>query len=209
MFWLAWVVVWLWAGVSPAQTLSYQKLKEAYHRSYEFEREGQYAKSIQALMPVYQKYPRGYTINLRLGWLFYLSGRYRNAIEHYEKAAAAAPGSVEALLGLSLPYLAQKNWSKVETLMYRVLKIDFYNYYGNLRLAQALRNQKKYYQAEAVCRKMLALYPTDVNFLAELALNLYYRNQKSEAKKLFRDLSILAPQNPLPQKFLSEPKNLR
>lgn len=189
----------LWAV--PLQALDYQKIKQAYYTSYQFERRGEYAKAREALLPVYEKFPQGYTVNLRLGWLFYLEGRYRNAIRHYKTAQAAAPGAVEPLLGLSLPYMAQKNWKKVEELMYRVLKIDFYNYYGNLRLARALREQKKYRQAEAVCRKMLALYPTDVPFLTELALNLYFSGRRKQAQALFGDILILDPENAVALKY--------
>ncbi len=193
------LLVLLWAV--PGYSLDYKEIKRAYYTSYQYERRGEYAKAREALLPVYEKFPQGYTVNLRLGWLFYLEGHYRNAIKHYEKAVEAAPGAVEPLLGLSLPYLAQKNWKKVEELMYRVLKIDFYNYYGNLRLALALREQKKYRQAEAVCRKMLALYPTDVSFLTELALDLYLSGHKKEAQALFGDILILDPENTVALKY--------
>ncbi|OAQ20352.1 tetratricopeptide repeat protein [Thermosulfurimonas dismutans] len=189
-------------GVSWAWALDYKAIKRAYHLSYEFERRGEYVKAREALLPVYEKFPRGYTVNLRLGWLFYLEGRYREARKHYEKAAEVAPQAVEPLLGLGLTYMVQKRWKEVEELMTRVLKIDFYNYYGNLRLAQALREQKKYRQAEAVCRKMLTLYPTDVAFLTQLALTLYHSGQKKVAISIFGDILILDPQNRIASRFV-------
>ncbi len=189
---------------APLKALDYEGIKKAYYESYRLEREGRYARAREALRPVYETFPRAYTVNLRLGWLYYLEGRYRNAIEHYQIAAAAAPQAVEPLLGLSLPYLARKDWRRVEELMYRVLKIDYYNYYGNLRLARALREEKKYRQAEVVCRKMLTLYPTDVAFLTELALTLELSGCHKEALALFRDILILDPRNSVAKEYLSE-----
>ncbi len=183
--------------------MDYERIKRAYQLSYQFERRGEYARAREALLPVYENFPRGYTVNLRLGWLFYLEGHYRNAIHHYRIAAAVAPGAVEPLLGLSLPYLAQKNWTRVEALMYQVLKRDFYNYYGNLRLAVALRKEGKYAQAEAVCRKMLTLYPTDTAFLTELALDLYQQGKRRRALEIFRNILILDPANPVASKYVS------
>ncbi|WP_297058844.1 tetratricopeptide repeat protein [Thermosulfurimonas sp.] len=187
----------------PARGMDYERIKRAYQLSYQFERRGEYARAREALLPVYENFPRGYTVNLRLGWLFYLEGHYRNAIHHYRIAAAVAPGAVEPLLGLSLPYLAQKNWTRVEALMYQVLKRDFYNYYGNLRLAVALRKEGKYAQAEAVCRKMLTLYPTDTAFLTELALDLYQQGKRRRALEIFRNILILDPANPVASKYVS------
>ncbi len=175
--------------------LDYETIKKAYYESYRLEAQGRYAEARKALIPVYKSFPRAYTVNLRLGWLFYLEGRYRNAAKHYEVAASAAPRAVEPVLGLGLVYAARNQWQKVEELMYRVLKVDYYNYYANLRLAYALRKQKKFRQAELVCRKMLALYPTDVSFLEELALILLESGRKKEAEAIFADILILDPKN--------------
>ncbi len=183
--------------------LNYQEIKQAYYLSYFYERKGDYEKAIKALAPVYNTYPKGYTVNLRMGWLYYRWKKYANSIYHYKIALNTIPTSLEALLGLSLPLMAQEKWKEVESLMYRILKTDFYNYYGNLRLCKALEAQKKYKLLEKVARKMLAIYPTDVNFLNELAIALYYQNKKMYAASIFGDVLILDPGNAIAKKFLS------
>jgi len=70
--------------------LSYDEIKNAYYRSYQYEKSGNYEDAIKSLMPVYNKYPDGYTLNLRLGWLYYLNKKYANSIYHYEKAMTSA-----------------------------------------------------------------------------------------------------------------------
>ena len=183
-------------------SMTHKDIKEAYEKSYLYEKGRDYKDAIKALMPVYQSYPDGYTVNLRLGWLYYLMQKYANSEYHYGKALKAVPSSVEAMLGLSLPFMAQDRWNDVESLMYRVLKIDYYNYYGNLRLCIALRNLKKFSTSEAVARKMLSIYPTDVNFLNELAISLYYRDKKSYARTLFEDVLVLDPENTVAKNYL-------
>lgn len=184
--------------------LSYDEIKDAYYRSYQYEKTGNYEDAIKSLMPVYKSYPEGYTINLRLGWLYYLNKKYANSIFHYEKAMKVAPYSIEAKLGYTLPLLAQGKYADVEKVCYQILNTDFYNYYGNLRLSFVLRMQKKYDIAEKVINKMLVIYPTDLNFLLELGLLKFFTGKKDEAKKILRDLLILDPENVTAKEYLEK-----
>ncbi len=201
------LILLVFSLTSFAYSMSYKEIKEAYEKSYLYEKSRDYKDAVRALIPVYKNYPNGYTVNLRLGWLYYLMRKYANSKSHYEKALKVIPSSVEAMLGLSLSLMAENKWKDVESLMYRLLKIDYYNYYGNLRLCIALRHLKKFSNSEAVARKMLAIYPTDVNFLNELAISLYYQNKKSYAKSLFEDVLILDPENLVAKKYLKLMKN--
>ena len=189
---------------SIAYSMDYEEIKSSYSRSYFYEKSGDYEDAIKALMPVYKSFPNGYTVNLRLGWLYYLVKKYANSEFHYKKALQAVPSSVEAMLGLTLPYIAQGKWSDTEALCYRILRIDYYNYYGNLRLSYVLRMEGKHSIAEAVDRKMLSFYPADVNFLLELALSLYHQGKIAYAKSLFQDVLILEPENPLAKEYLKK-----
>ncbi len=186
--------------------LTQEEIKRAYYQSYLFENKGDYQKAIESLMIVYTHYPNGYTINLRLGWLYYLNRNYANSIYHYDKAIKVAPYSLEAKLGLTLPYLAQERYSIVEKICYQILKVDYYNYYGNLRLAYSLRKERKYKLAIAVISKMLSIYPTDTKFLLELALNYIKINRKKDAKKILEDILILEPYNSKAKYYLEKLK---
>ncbi len=183
-------------------SMDYEKIKEAYHRSYQYEKMENYDDAIKVLLPVYKEYPDGYTINLRLGWLYYIAGKYANSIFHYEKAIKAIPYSLEAKLGYTLPLLAKKEFSRVEKVCYQILYTDYYNYYGNLRLSYSLRMQKKYDIALRVVNKMLYLYPTDINFLLELAILKKETGKDKEAEKIFKDILILDPENVVAKEFL-------
>lgn len=174
----------------------------AYRSSFEYERAEAYQEAIRALAPVYEAYPNGYTVNLRMGWLFYLNGNFNNSAAHYEVAQSAAPFALEPKLGHLLPLLAQGRWNEAETVAYEVVSVDHYNYYGNMRLVYALRMQEKYEPAYQIALKMATAYPADLSFLEEFALLTDARGDKEEAVRLFTDLLILDPENGTAKEYL-------
>lgn len=195
-----------------APTLSDDEIRDAYHKSYRYEKSQNYDDAIKAITPVITAYPQGYTVNLRLGWLYYLSGNYANAKAYYQAAMKIAPASIEAKLGYTLPLLAQERYEESEMITKQILRVDASNYYANLRLAYSLRMQKKLDAAEEVLNNLLPSYPTDVKFLAELGLVKVAQNQREAARKIFSDVLILDPENIVAKEQLngavktSEPK---
>ena len=172
-----------------------EEIRESYHKSYRYEKTQNYEDAIKAMAPVINAYPQGYTVNLRLGWLYYLSGNYANSKSYYQAAMKTAPASIEAKLGYTLPLLAQERYEDAEAIAKEIIRIDASNYYANLRLAFALRLQKKYPAAEEVNNALLLLYPTDVKFLTELGLVKAAQNQSAVAKRIFGDVLTLDPEN--------------
>lgn len=172
-----------------------EQLRECFRRSHTYEATQEYANAIKALAPVFRSSPQSYTLNLRLGWLYYLSGSHANAAQHYGQATKVAPGAIEAELGYLLPLLAQGRWEQAETVATKIIKVDYCNYYANLRLAYALRRQKKHDQAEKVANRMLVLYPTDVKLLTEMALTKLGQGDKASAAKLLSRVLLLDPEN--------------
>ena len=183
------------AAASPDPGLCEEEIRAAYYKSYGYEKTQSYEDSIKAITPVLTAYPQGYTVNLRLGWLYYLSGNFANAKTYYQSAIRIAPASIEAKLGYTLPLLAQERYDEVETMAREILRVDDSNYYANLRLVYALRLQKKLDAAETVLNRLLPLYPTDVKFLTEFGLVKQAQNQPVAARRVFADVLILDPEN--------------
>jgi tetratricopeptide (TPR) repeat protein len=175
--------------------LSDEEIAACYTASYNYEKMESYGDAVKALLPVYENYKTAYTVNLRLGWLYYLKGNFANSLSHYAVAQTAVPGSIEPMLGKSLPLMAQLKWEEVEALMLGILAIDAYNYYGSLRLSLALRMQAKAETAKKVAARMLGLYPSDVSFLVEIALCEEALGNGKTALRIFRNVLILDPQN--------------
>ncbi len=190
--------------IFPSFSLSYREILKSYQKSYFYERIGDYKDAIRVLMPVYQSYPLGYTVNLRLGWLYYLWGKYENSIFHYRRAVSVLPTSAEAKLGLSLPLMAQERWKDVEVLMYQIIATDYYNYYANLRLCTALDKQGKYYLEMVIAKKMLTLYPTSVPFLVALGRAYYNLKDYKSALETFKNALVLDPENNTVKGFIEK-----
>ena len=86
------------------------EIREAYHKSYRYEKAQNYSDAIKSLAPIITAFPQAYTVNLRLGWLNYLTGSFATSRTHYLAAIKAAPDSIEAKLGHTLPLVAQEKW---------------------------------------------------------------------------------------------------
>ncbi len=190
------------AHCSVSLGVSDKKITEAYYKSYNYEKIQNYSNAIKSLMPVYRDYAQTYTVNLRLAWLYYLSGKYANALEHYGQAIKTAPNSIEARLGHLLPLLAQKRYAQAEQEAFAIIKVDHYNFYANLRLAYALRLQNKLDMAEQVAVKMTSLYPLDVSFLTEYALVKHAQGDSKAAISTFQSVLILDPENVTAKNYL-------
>lgn len=169
-------------------------IRKHYQRSYNYEQMGKYSEAIKVLVPLYKQYRNGYTLNLRLGWLFFLDKKYKDSINYYQKASLLSPYAVNPRLGLARIYLATEAYQKAEAAAQKVVKTDYYNFYGNLYMVKALIAQKKYNAAQAIISKMLTLYPTSVPFLEQLAA-VYRKTGSRYLKKVYEDILTLDPNN--------------
>jgi len=172
------------------------KTKEIYLKSYNYEYMGKYNEAIKVLTPLYKKYPKGYTLNLRFGYLFLLGKKYSNATKYYKEASLIAPSSIEPRLALTNIKLMLEEYEDAQTLAYNILKIDYYNYYGNLYAIDALIGQKKYDTALLITNKMLSLYPTSIVFLEKLAI-IYKATNHKYLNEVYNSIKILDPNNVL------------
>ncbi|MDQ7068372.1 MAG: hypothetical protein Q9M40_10610 [Sulfurimonas sp.] len=102
--------------------------------------------------------------------------------------------ALDPRLGLIRVYLATASYHEAEQVATELLKIDYYNYYANIYITQALIAQKKFDIAYKVVSKMLALYPTDIAYLELLAL-VYQKTNSPYLEKLYEDILILDPNN--------------
>jgi predicted Zn-dependent protease len=91
-------------------------------------------------------------------------------------------------------HLELKDYKKAEMLTYELLKIDYYNYYGNIYMIQALIAQKKYKIAKSMTQKMLNLYPTDIAYLELLSI-VYKKTGSKYLHDLYENILILDPNN--------------
>ncbi len=173
---------------------SFDEVKSQYFKSYDYELLGKYKEAIKVLSPLYSKYPKGYTLNLRFAWLFYLNKNYADAIKYYKKASLINSYALDPRLGLMRVYLDTHSYKEAEKVANELLKIDYYNYYANIYMIQSLNAQGKYDISIKIIQKMLALYPTDISFL-ELLSVVYKQTNSPYLEKLYEDILVLDPNN--------------
>lgn len=132
----------------------------AFSLSYSYENAKQYSKAIAAINNVYTE--SSYTMNTRLGWLYYMNGDYVKSQSFYKKALALKPRSIEGRLGLAYPTAALNNWNDVIANYKAILKIDPNHSLSNYRLAYIYYTVKKENEtAINYLNKVLEMYPFD------------------------------------------------
>jgi tetratricopeptide (TPR) repeat protein len=163
----------------------------AFTESYTHEKSQLYLNGVESLKKVYDE--TNYEINLRLGWLYYLAAKSNDAVTHYQKAIAAAPGSVEARLGIVFPLSALEKWDDVLAQYKEILKLDPGNGTALYRSALILYNKAKYEEATPILKKYSDLYPFDYDGLSLNGWLSLKKNDKVKALEYFKKAQLNRP----------------
>lgn len=155
----------------------------ALHRSYEYEKSGNYSAAVKEINAVYKA--DDYFVNIRMGWLLYLTKQYAESIKFYEKAITLKPYAIEAKFGSIKPLSATENWDKVKSQYIQILKIDPQNTVASYWLGVIYYNRKDYLNAAKLFEKVVNLYPLDYDSVIMLAWTKLYLGKTAEAKLMF------------------------
>ena len=179
------------ATVLTGSAFGQDNVTEAFKKSYELEYAGEYSKAINLLKSVYNE--ESYEINLRLGWLHYLSGLFTESVPYYEKCLVLKPMSIEARLGLVNPASSMGNWNQVEKRYREILDIDPQNSLVNYRMGLIFYGRESYMNAARYFEKVVNLYPFDYDSVIMLAWSNYMVGKSREAKVLFQKALLIRP----------------
>jgi tetratricopeptide (TPR) repeat protein len=108
-------------------------------------------------------------------------GNYNESIREYRYAKERNAQSLDALLGVSLPLLAQKRWREAEQNVRQALDLAPNNFTGLLRLTLALEGQRDWLGMKKTAATMVALYPSNYTAYVYLARAYAWLNQRSDA----------------------------
>jgi len=100
---------------------------------------------------------------LRYAYLKYKQGEYNVSIEHYKKAIKLNPDSLDAKLGITLPYMSQGRWRQVLVYTRQVLTISDWNYTAHERLMMAEEAMKKWHTLDRHAAELTTVYPGDAD----------------------------------------------
>lgn len=188
---LLFAVMLLIASFQDSAGQDVSKVIEAFQQSYIHEASGDFHKSMEELRNVYDE--KSYEINLRLGWLAYLSGLFSESIAFYNKAISLMPYSIEARFGIVYPASALGNWNMVINHYEKILEINPNNSIATHRLGLIYYGREDYSAAYSYFEKVVNLYPFDYDALIMFAWTNYKLNKTREAKILFQKALMHTP----------------
>jgi Tfp pilus assembly protein PilF len=105
--------------------------------------------------------------------------------------------AIEPLLGAAYPLAAQKEWRKLNDTYLAILNIDPKNYTANLRLGQSYLLGQDYQSAKAYLEKARQAFPGQYEPNLSLGWTYYYLGRVSDARELFINALMLAPNDSL------------
>jgi len=146
---------------------------------------------------------KSYEINLRLGWLTYLSGSFIESTSYYNRAISLMPYAIEPRLGAVYPLSAMGNWDQVIDHYKKILATDPQNSLVNYRMGVIYYNREEYKTSHQYLEKVVNLYPFDIDGLVMLAWCKYRLKQFREAKILFQRALMHTPGNASAREGLS------
>jgi len=166
-------------------------IKDAFQNSYIQEATGDFSSAANSLKNVYDE--KSYEINLRLGWLTYLSGNFTEAMVYYNNAISLRPFAIEPRFGIIYPASAMGNWTFAITQYQKILEIAPNNTYALHRLGLIYYGRENYETALKYFEKVVNLYPFDYDALTMLGWTYFKLTNFREAKVLFQKALLNTP----------------
>lgn len=177
--------------VNGVMSQSQTAIQNAFSRSYESEQAKKYSQAISDLKPIYKS--DSYFVNIRMGWLYYMSKQYTESIKYYNTAIALKPYAIEARFGCVKPLSAIESWNNVRAHYLQILKIDPQNTVANYWLGVIYYNRKDFGNALKNFEKVVNLYPLDYDSIVMLAWTKLNVGKTAEAKMLFNQALVIRP----------------
>ena len=169
----------------------HQVLVDAFSSSYAKETAGDFKGGLDVLKSVYDK--DHYELNLRMGWLSYLSGMLDESQSYYQRAVSLMPMGIEARFGLIFPLSSMGNWTQVIRIYDEILRIDPMNSIANFRLGLVYYGRNDFLKAKPLFEKVVNLYPFDYDGLNMMAWTHLKMGNSREAKILFQKSLLNKP----------------
>lgn len=167
------------------------KLYQAFMKNYELLNKQDYKGAISVLKEVYDS--TSYELNLRLGWLNYSAGLYKEALGFYKKAISLRPKAVEPKFGIAYPLGALGNTNSLIEQYQGILAIDPQNSVANYRMGYIYYEKKDYASALSYFKKLVDHYPFSYDGLLMFAWTNLKLGKTAEAKTLFNKVLLLSP----------------
>ncbi|MBN1132762.1 MAG: tetratricopeptide repeat protein [Bacteroidales bacterium] len=161
-----------------------EAIREAFRNSYQYETAAEYEKSLEELRKVYHE--DSYEINVRLGWISYLSGNFNESMAYYNRAIKIMPYAIEPRFGIAFPASAMGNWDFVLNQYDRILEINPNNSIAMFRTGMIHYGRKDYQKAKEYFQKVINLFPFDYDGLNMMGWTYTFLGNRNEARIMFQ-----------------------
>ena len=163
--------------------------------SYSLEKKGRYKRALALIEKNAKNDVRNYFLQLRTGWLAYLSGQMGKSQRYYQKAVVLKPDAIEPRMGQLLPLIALGKYKQAQSVARTVLRKDQKNYTARSRMAYALFLAGRYKQAQRYYKSLVKDYPSDGQMLIGLGWAQLRQGKKRDALKTFLRAKKILPAN--------------
>ena len=198
------LIACIFTVISFSASAQSKELQAAFSKSYDSESTKKYDAAIASINSVYSA--TSYEINLRLGWLNYSAGRYKESLPFYQKAVELMPAATEPKWAIINTYTKLENWNEIEKIYLAILKLDPKNSSANYYLGLIYYYRKDYVSAKKHFDISLNLYPFDYNNMLMSAWTNYFLGNKNEAVILFNKTLMYSPNDKSALEGLSQIK---
>ena len=194
----------LLAGLLANSSWAYADNEAVWSSSYGLEAGKKYAEALSALDAIPESSPDSQLLLLRKGWLTYLQGQYNDSVKFYQEALQQNPQSLDAMLGATLPLLAQQRWQESAVYAKQVLSAAPNQYTAYLRLIVAEEGAKDWASMKKHAEELTAHYPTDTTAFVYLARAHAWLGDKESAKKAYSAVLVRLPKHLEATAYLSK-----
>jgi tetratricopeptide (TPR) repeat protein len=167
----------------------------AWSNSYSLEASKKYAEALTALNAIPASGENAQLLLLRQGWLTYLQGQYNDSVKYYQEAMQQNPKSLDAVLGVTLPLLAQQRWQEAAVNAKQVLNSSPNQYTAYLRLIVAEEGARDWSAMKQHAEELTEHYPTDTSAFVYLARAYAWLGDKDAAKKAYNAVLTRLPKH--------------
>lgn len=121
-----------------------------------------------------------------IGDVYYSSGNYPEAIEHYQKAFASAPGTAEGRYRLAASYVQRDNGDAALEHLRAAINADPQHGEAQFLYGDLLNERSRFTEAEGALRAAESHVEAGSDFLSELAIALIGQDKLDEAEETAR-----------------------
>jgi len=169
--------------------------QDPWTASYALEAQGQYQQAAELISPLKNRALASEFSWLRTAWLLYLQTNYSASIEAYQTAIHINSNSHDALLGITLPLMAQQRWREAAQYADQVIERSEWNYTAQIRMLMCESALKQWQDVKKRAQELTMRYPTETMPWLYLARAENWLGNTEQAINAYKQVLMRSPAN--------------